>query len=173
MLSTLLTLLDNHLLVLFPGSTLILRILNFVLSFGMTTLLFMAIYKILPHAAIEWRDVWVGAAITALLFTIGRALLGLYLGNTAVASAYGAAGALAVVLLWVNYSAQIVLFGAEFTQVFARRYGSCIEPAAPSLPTPSLTGPDAETETHDASTHAPRPVTAEPGRREPRPAEHA
>ena len=86
------------------------------------------IYKVLPDAEITWHDVWIGAAVTALLFTIGKTLLGIYLGNSGVASSYGAAGSLILILLWIFYSAQILLFGAEFTQVFARRYGSQIRP---------------------------------------------
>jgi membrane protein len=127
-LSAGLSVVDGMLASRFPGADVMLRIVSFVLSFGVITLLFMFIFKFLPHAEIQWRDVWIGAAVTALLFTIGRTLLGLYLANTATASTYGAAGALVVVLLWVYYSAQIVLLGAEFTQVFARRYGSRITP---------------------------------------------
>jgi membrane protein len=105
------------------------RILNAVVSFGVITLLFGLIYKILPDATISWRDVRVGAAMTALLFTLGKALIGLYLGNSSVSSAYGAAGSFVVLLLWIYYSAQILLFGAEFTQVYANRFGSNIQPA--------------------------------------------
>jgi len=106
------------------------RILSLVISFGVVTLLFAVIYKVLPDAKIEWRDVWVGAAVTALLFTIGRFAIGLYIGNSGTASAYGAAGALIVILLWIYYAAQILFFGAEFTQVYARRFGTQIEPEA-------------------------------------------
>ncbi len=125
-LGTLLSFLDSYLFSLFPNSALLLRIFSEVLSIGITTLLFMLIFKILPHAEIRWRDVWVGALVTALLFTAGRILLGMYLANSAVSSTYGAAGALTLILLWVYYSAQIVLFGAEFTQIYARRYGETI-----------------------------------------------
>lgn len=104
----------------------VLQIINFVVSFGFVTVLFAMMYKILPDADIQWRDVWVGAAFTALLFTIGKTLIGLYLGNSGVTSAYGAAGSLVVILLWVYYSAHILLYGAEFTQVFAKRYGSWV-----------------------------------------------
>lgn len=123
-LSTGLSLLDNWLADNLPAWDIVLRILSFGISFGITTLLFMFIYKFLPEIEVQWRDVWIGALMTALLFTIGRSILSLYLGNSATASAYGAAGALAIVLIWVYYSAQIILFGAEFTQVFARRFGS-------------------------------------------------
>lgn len=106
------------------------RIISLVLSFGMVTLLFAVIYKVLPDAKIAWRDVWVGAAVTSLLFTIGRYAIGLYIGNSGTASAYGAAGALIVILLWIYYAAQILFFGAEFTQVYARRFGTQIQPGA-------------------------------------------
>ncbi|HEX2908604.1 MAG TPA: YihY/virulence factor BrkB family protein [Phototrophicaceae bacterium] len=102
----------------------VLQLLNFAISFSFITLLFALIYKFLPDIKIEWRDVWIGAAFTSLLFTIGKTLIGLYLGNSGVTSTYGAAGSLVIVLLWVYYSAQILLFGAEFTQVYARKYGS-------------------------------------------------
>ncbi len=105
------------------------RILNAAVSFGVITLLFGLIYKILPDADLSWRDVRVGAAMTALLFTIGKSLIGLYLGNSSVASAYGAAGSFVVLLLWIYYSAQILLFGAEFTQVYANRFGRNIRPS--------------------------------------------
>lgn len=114
---------------LLPGSDLILQILTFVISFGVITLLFAMIYKVLPDAEIAWGDVWLGAAVTALLFTIGKELIGLYLGRAAVGSTYGAAGSLVIILLWVFYSAQILFFGAEFTQVYANRFGSRIRPA--------------------------------------------
>jgi membrane protein len=103
--------------------------LNTVVSFGLTTTVFALIYKLMPRARIEWRDVWVGAAVTAVLFTVGKFLIGLYIGRSAVASSFGAAGSLAVVMIWVYYSAQIFLLGAEFTWVYAHRHGSR-QPAA-------------------------------------------
>lgn len=105
------------------------HVLNFVLSFGIVTVLFALIFKFLPAAVIAWKDVWLGAAITAALFTIGKLILGLYLGNASVSSSYGAAGSLIVLLLWVYYSAQILFFGAELTQVWANRFGSAVLPA--------------------------------------------
>ncbi len=117
-----------------PGMAVLWESINFLISFGVITLLFAAIYKVLPDVKIAWGDVWVGAAVTALLFTIGRTLIGLYLGNAAVGSAYGAAGSLVVLLVWVFYSAQILLFGAEFTQVYTRRYGSHIRPSKFAVP---------------------------------------
>ena len=107
-----------------PSLTAVGHVLNFVVSFGVVTLLFAMIYKYLPDVEIAWNDVWTGAAATALLFTVGKFLIGFYLGNSGVASAYGAASSLAVLLVWVYYSAQIFLFGAEFTHVYAGKKGS-------------------------------------------------
>jgi membrane protein len=115
---------------LFAGVEIILQTANFAVSFAVITVLFAIIYKFLPQTHIEWRDVWIGAAVTALLFTIGKLLLGLYLGKSTVASAYGAAGSLVIVLLWVYYSAQIFLLGAEFTKAYAGSHGSQRKPAA-------------------------------------------
>jgi len=98
--------------------------LNFLLSLLVTSALFALIFKVLPDARMRWRDVWLGGAATALLFTIGKTLLGLYLGRTGATSVYGAAGSLVLVLLWVYYSSQILLVGAELTEVYSRRYGS-------------------------------------------------
>ncbi len=103
---------------------LMLQGVNFVFSFALVTLLFAMIYKILPSVHIAWKDVAIGSIITAALFSIGKALIGLYLGNSAVASSYGAAGSVILVLVWVYYSAQIFLLGAEFTKVYAHTYGS-------------------------------------------------
>jgi len=106
------------------GWTIVLEALNVSVSFAVVTGLFAMIYKFMPRASIPWRDVWVGAIVTALLFTIGKFLIGLYLGKASIGSSFGAAGSLVVLLAWVYYSAQIFLFGAEFTRVFALRYGS-------------------------------------------------
>lgn len=103
------------------SSPLILQALNLSLSFAVITVLFAMMFKILPDASIRWRDVWLGAAVTSLLFTIGKYLIGLYLGRSSVASPYGAAGSLIVILLWVYYSAQILYFGAEFTHAYQNR----------------------------------------------------
>jgi membrane protein len=103
-----------------PFGKFILARLNFIISFGLISLLFAAIYKVLPDRPLEWPDVWVGAIVTSALFTIGKSLIGWYIGSSAVASSYGAAGALIIVLLWVYYSAQIFLLGAEFTYVYSR-----------------------------------------------------
>ena len=99
----------------------VLQALNFVVSFAVVTVMFAAIYKFMPHARIEWPNVWVGAIVTALLFTIGKFLISLYIGKSGVASGFGAAGSFAVLLIWVYYSAQIFLLGAEFTWVYTHR----------------------------------------------------
>ena len=114
---------------LLPVPEVVLQIVNFFLSFAVITGLFAMIFKILPEARIAWPDVWMGAAITSLLFTIGKFAIGLYLGKSQVASGFGAAGSLVVMLVWVYYSAQILLFGAEFTQVYANRFGEKIQPS--------------------------------------------
>lgn len=102
------------------------RVLNFVVSFGVYTILFALIFKFIPDVEIKWRDVWLGATVTALLFSFGKWGISVYLGQSAPASAYGAAGSLIVILVWVYYSAQILFFGAEFTQVYANRFGGRI-----------------------------------------------
>ena len=116
-----------------PGAGFLLQLANFILSFVVTTVLFGLIYKVLPDAKIAWSDVWIGAIITSLLFSVGRFLLGLYLGNSSFGSTYGAAGSVVIILAWVNYAAQILFFGAEFTQVYARRFGSQIVPDKNSI----------------------------------------
>jgi len=107
-----------------PGVETLIQILNAILSLAIITLLFAMIFKFLPDVKIAWRDVWIGALITAALFTAGKEVLGLYLGKSGVASSYGAAGSLIVLLLWVYYSAQILFFGAEFTKAYANKFGS-------------------------------------------------
>ena len=98
--------------------------LDLVLNFGLLTLLFAMIYKMIPRVDVSWRDVWIGAAVTALLFTVGKFLIGMYLGKSDVTSSFGAAGSMVIVMLWVYYSAQIFLLGAEFTWVYANAFGS-------------------------------------------------
>jgi membrane protein len=107
----------------------VLQALNLAISLGAITLLFAAMFKVLPDAQISWRSVWVGAVVTAILFVVGKYLIGLYLGKSNPGQAYGAAGSLAVLLLWIYYSSLIVLFGAEFTETWAQeRRGETIEP---------------------------------------------
>ena len=107
----------------FPGVAVVWEALNVIVSLVVITLLFAMIYKVLPDVKLAWSDVWVGAIVTAGLFTIGKFLIGLYLGTSAVASAYGAAGSVVVVLVWVYYSSQIILLGAEFTRAYVERFG--------------------------------------------------
>ena len=106
------------------GWEMVLQTLNVVVSFATITALFAMIYKLLPRARIAWPDVWIGAAVTSLLFTMGKFAIGLYLGHSQVTSGFGAAGSIAVLMIWVYYSAQIFLLGAEFTWVYAHRFGS-------------------------------------------------
>lgn len=113
---------------LLPGFDVLWSLINLVISFVVTTLLFALIYKYLPDVDVAWRDVWVGATLTSILFSVGRYLIGLYLGNSSFGSTYGAAGSLVILLAWIYYSVQILFFGAEFTQVYARRYGSQVKP---------------------------------------------
>jgi membrane protein len=111
---------------LLPGGEVVLQVVNFIVSLAVITVLFALIFKYIPDAEIAWGDVWIGASATALLFTAGKVLIGLYIGHSSFSSTYGAAASLVVILLWVYYSAQILFFGAEFTQVYANTYGSRI-----------------------------------------------
>ena len=126
-----------------PGWEVLLQIANLVVSFCITTVLFAMVYRILPRVWVAWADVWIGAAVTALLFNVGKLAIGLYLGKAGVTSGFGAAGSLVAILVWVYYSAQVFLLGAEFTWVFAHsrgsRAGETPEPA-PVIPTHSDTG---------------------------------
>jgi membrane protein len=123
----------------FGDFALLAQAVNAVVSLVLVTAVFAMIYKWMPSVRVAWRDVWVGAALTALLFTVGKSLIGLYIGTSGVTSPFGAAGSLVVLLVWVYWSAQIFLLGAEFTWVFAHRYGSlqaAAHPAAPVRPLP-------------------------------------
>src|SRR5213594_1675259 len=106
-----------------PGGEIVGHLLEVVVSLAVVTVLFAMIFKILPDVKLAWNDVWIGAAVTAVLFTIGKVAIGLYLGKATIGSAYGAAGSVIVMIVWVYYSAQILLFGAEFTRVYANQYG--------------------------------------------------
>jgi membrane protein len=112
-----------------PGGEALWHVVNAVFSFSVVTALFALIFKVVPDAEVKWRDVWLGALVTAALFTFGKFLLGLYLGKAAVGSSYGAAGSIIALTVWVYYAAQIFLLGAEFTQVQARRRGHEITPS--------------------------------------------
>jgi len=115
-----------------PGNGAVWELGNAAVSIVIVTVLFALIFRILPDTYIAWRDVWVGSALTAALFTVGKFLIGLYLGKAAVASSYGAAGSLIIILLWTYYTSQILFFGAEFTRVFAHRCGTRQETPCPS-----------------------------------------
>ena len=137
-----------------PGGVALWEGINLAVSFAVISLLFALIFKVVPDVRIGWRDVWYGAAFTALLFTAGKSLIGFYLGRAGVGSPYGAAGSLVVLVVWVYYSAQILFLGAEFTQVYARRSGSRIEPNDNAVAT--TRGPDRE----DAPVSGPRTAAA-------------
>lgn len=126
--STALATLTEYTSGLFTDYAFLMQGINFMISLGVISLLFAIIFKYLPDAKVAWRDVWIGAVMTALLFTVGKFAIGFYLGRSSFSSSYGAAGSLVVVLVWVYYSAQILFFGAEFTQVYANRFGNKIIP---------------------------------------------
>jgi membrane protein len=116
------------------GAGIVLQIVHFVVSLGVIAFLFGAIFKFLPDADVAWKDVAIGALMTAILFSIGKYLIGLYIGQSSATSVYGAAGSLVTVLLWIYYSGLIFFFGAELTQVYASRLGSGVEPAGNAQP---------------------------------------
>jgi membrane protein len=122
--NSVLSVLGNFLSTTLPGGALLWQVVNFVITLGVMTLLFAMIFKVLPITEIAWKDVWVGAALTSFLFTVGQFALAFYLSISNVGSPYGAAGSIVVVLVWIYYSAQILLFGAEFTRVYSERHGS-------------------------------------------------
>jgi len=133
--------LSKYLKGLFPGADLTLQAFDFLVSTALLSVMFAAIYKILPDKPITWRDVAIGAVVTTLLFDVGKYLIALYIGQSHVASSYGAAGGLIVLLLWIYYTAQIFLFGAEFTHAYAKRFGSHASAGDGSSPTrPDLVG---------------------------------
>jgi membrane protein len=119
---------------LLPTPAYLIEGINAVFSWFVITLLFAVIYKLLPDVTIPWSNVWIGAGVTALLFTIGKSVIGLYLGRSTAASTYGAAGSLVVVLIWIYYSAQVLFFGAEFTKVYSRHAGRRIMPEMTAVP---------------------------------------
>jgi membrane protein len=110
------------------------QILNFIVSFAVVTVLFAMIFKLLPDVKMAWNDVWLGAFVTSALFAVGKLAIGLYLGHSTMASSYGVAGSFVVLLVWTYYSAQILFFGAELTQVYANTIGSKIVPADDAEP---------------------------------------
>ncbi len=132
--NALLTIASTALMHVIPGFPTIAKLLDFVVSFATITVLFALMFEVLPERRIAWRDVWAGAAFSAFLFVVGQFLLGWYLGRAGVSSGYGSFGGLVVFLIWVYYSAQIMLFGAEFTHVYARRLGSLRSMATRDIP---------------------------------------
>ena len=142
----------------FPGAGFVFGLINIIVSLGLITLLFGLMYKYLPDAKIEWRDVWTGALVTAVGFVIGQAAIAFYLGKAGVASAYGAAGSLLVLLLWVYYSSMILLFGAEFTRVYAEKHGSRIGVEPHEVDPNAKSTPDPKTEAREGTTEQPQPV---------------
>ena len=117
---------------IFGGWEIVAQIANAAVGFMLSTLVFAMIYKLMPRAQVRWQDVWIGALVTSALFTMGKFLIGLYIGKSGVASGFGAAGSIAVILVWVYYSAQIFLIGAEFTWVYAQRFGSMRDSPQPA-----------------------------------------
>lgn len=127
-ISVLLALLGNYMSVRFELPSAVWQAWDFIISFIVVTSLFALIFKLLPNVRLRWRDVWLGAVATSLLFTIGKLIIGYYLATTSIASSFGAAGSVVIVLAWIYYSACILFFGAEITKVFVRKFGSGIVP---------------------------------------------
>jgi membrane protein len=125
---------SHYVQAMFPGGIVIALVVYSIFDLAVVVLLFASIFKFLPDVKIQWRDVWIGALMTAILFAIGKWALGLYLGSGTASSAYGAASSLITLLLWIYYSSQILLFGAEFTQVYAARAGRALVPAEYAVP---------------------------------------
>lgn len=132
--STALSALNAYIAGLLPDTRILVQILNQAISLVVIIVLFAAVYKIIPDVQIAWRDVWIGAIVTGILFTIGKWAIGLYIGQSSTASDYGAAGSLAVFLIWIYYSALIFFLGAEFTQVYANRFGTRLVPEEGAVP---------------------------------------
>ena len=133
LVNTWLVLIDDWFRIVLPGPHFTFNLGNTVISFGISLLLFAMLFKVMPDVTIRWHDIWAGAAVTALLFTIGKWGVGLYLGSTEIASIFGASGALVALLVWVYYSVLIILFGAEFIKVFATQRGRAVLPAAHAI----------------------------------------
>jgi membrane protein len=131
--SAILAVMSNYLSNLFAVLAGVVSVLDFLVSFVGITIMFAFMFKFVPAATVKWRDAWIGAAVTTLLFSIGKLLIGLYLGNGAIGSTFGAARSLVVIMLWAYYSSQIILFGAEFTRLCAARFGAEILPNVDAL----------------------------------------
>ena len=151
----------------FRGWEATLHVANFVLGFLVITVLFALIYKILPRVRIAWRDVWIGAAVTSVLFAIGKFAIGLYLGKSGIASGFGAAGSIVLLLVWVYYSAQIFLLGAEFTWVYAYRFGSRRNELHPDVAPPLPARADAASPSKGSDVTGTRTKLRNPARRAP------
>lgn len=132
--STALSALNAYVAGLLPDAKLVVQVLNQVISLVVIVLLFAAVYKVIPDVQISWRDVWIGAIVTGILFTLGKWAIGLYIGQSSTAADYGTAGSLAVFLVWIYYSAAIFFLGAEFTQVYANRFGTRLVPEEGAVP---------------------------------------
>lgn len=157
-ISAVLTSFTDYLKQLLPDLAVVfIHIIDLILSLAVTTTLFALIYRFLPDAIIRWRDVWIGAVITALLFVIGKFLIALYIAQADPGSTYGAAGSAIILLVWVNYSALIIFFGAEFTQQFADKYGQCVQPKANAVRIQVREVPEGETK-EEISSGRPRAV---------------
>jgi membrane protein len=156
---------------LLPGDTseVLLQLLNYGISLVIITLLFAAMFRVLPDAVIQWRDVWVGAFATTVLFLIGKFLIGLYLGQANPGEAYGAAGSLAILLVWIYYSSLILLLGAEFTQVWAEERGSGVEPQEGAVRVTVERHRDDDAAKADAARQKPRPKQGQRPQRQQRP----
>ncbi len=161
-LSAMLTVLSDWVAIYFSETfNFVFRILDVTLSLGVITFLFAAIYKILPDATVSWRDVWIGAFVTALLFVIAKFGLGLYFGHSNPASAYGAAGTIILIMLWVSYAGLIILFGAEFTRIYADRRGAKAEPLEYAVSTQDCELDTKAAASHAGATHFQTPVNRE------------
>lgn len=137
-IGTVVTALRDTLTQYVPGSAIVIDIANILIPLLLMTVLFAAIYRYLPDAEVRWRDVWMGAFITAILFSLGRYGIGFYLANSSTASTYGAAGSFVLLLLWIYFTSMIFLFGAEFTQVWARHHGHRIQPTEHAVRVPTI-----------------------------------
>jgi membrane protein len=137
-----------------PGGDALWQIVNFLISLAVITVLFALIFKVVPDAEVRWRDTLVGAAVTALLFSIGKLLLSLYLGKSSVASSYGAAGSVVAFVVWVYYASQILFVGAEFTQVYSNSVGTPIEPSDNAVRAQDAKSADSSSGNGRAGAHA-------------------
>ena len=154
---------------LVPGWTALAYVLNYGVSLGLIAFMLALIFKFLPDVKIAWRDVWVGALATSVFFHIGKFLIGLYVGRAGVASAFGAAGSLAVLLVWIYYSSQLILLGAEFTRVYANRFGSNVQPTEQAVAVPETPLARAAAEREIKAGRVPNTATSAPPGTRPHP----